>query len=272
MNLMSDYYTSIIRGKTKSWIDVYVMNRLGSIEDGKPVYKQFSADIHVAKEPIIPAEVPYYVGIDFGLTPACVFAQQVRGRWIILHEIVAKDMGMVRFGELLRQEMQSKFREIPVARIFGDPAGDYRAQTDESTPFQILRGAGIRAIPAPSNDVSLRIESVTAPLTRLLEGKSGLLIDKSCKHLIKGFEGGYQYKRMQVSGERYTDKPDKNHYSHVHEALQYLMLGAGEGQNITKSINPAKVVQAKTDFDVFTKQPKKTIRKKWNIFDIRSRL
>ena len=72
MNLMSDYYTSIIRGKTKSWIDVYVMNRLGSIEDGKPVYKQFSADIHVAKEPIIPAEVPYYVGIDFGLTPACV--------------------------------------------------------------------------------------------------------------------------------------------------------------------------------------------------------
>ncbi len=51
---------------------------------------------------------------------------------------------MVRFGELLRQEMQSKCREIPVARIFGDPAGDYRAQTDESTPFQILRGAGIR--------------------------------------------------------------------------------------------------------------------------------
>jgi hypothetical protein len=50
------------------------------------------------------------------------------------------------------------------------------------------------------------------------------------------------------------------------------MLGAGEGQNLTKSINPAKVVQAKTDFDVFTKQPKKIIRKKWNIFDIRSRL
>ena len=97
---------------------------------------------------------------------------------------------MVRFGELLRQEMQSKFREIPVARIFGDPAGDYRAQTDESTPFQILRGAGIRAIPAPSNDVSLCIESVSAPLSRLLEGKSGLLIDKSCKHLIKGLRVG----------------------------------------------------------------------------------
>jgi len=271
-NLMRDYYSSIIRGKTKSWIDVYVMNRLGSIEDGKPVYKQFASDLHVAKQPIIPAEVPYYIGIDFGLTPACVFAQQVRGRWLILHEIVAQDMGMVRFGELLRQEMVSKFPNIPVARIFGDPAGDYRAQTDESTPFQILRGAGIRAIPAPSNDVSLRIESVTAPLMRLLEGKSGLLIDKSCKHLIKGFEGGYQYKRMQVSGERYTEKPDKNHYSHVHDALQYLLLGAGEGRQITKSSITSKVVQAKTNFDVFTKAPKKSIRKKWNVFDIRTRL
>ena len=271
-NLMRDYYSSIIRGKTKSWIDVYVMNRLGSIEDGKPVYKQFASDLHVAKQPIIPAEVPYYIGIDFGLTPACVFAQQVRGRWLILDEIVAQDMGMVRFGELLRQEMVSKFPNIPVARIFGDPAGDYRAQTDESTPFQILRGAGIRAIPAPSNDVSLRIESVTAPLMRLLEGKSGILIDKSCKHLIKGFEGGYQYKRMQVSGERYTEKPDKNHYSHVHDALQYLLLGAGEGRQITKSSITSKVVQAKTNFDVFTKAPKKSIRKKWNVFDIRTRL
>ena len=27
----------IIRGKTKSWIDVYVMNRLGTIQEGKPV-------------------------------------------------------------------------------------------------------------------------------------------------------------------------------------------------------------------------------------------
>ena len=77
---------------------------------------------------------------------------------------------------------------------------------------------------------------------------------------------------MQVSGERYTDKPDKNDYSHVHDALQYLLLGAGEGTKITGQKNDAKVVQAKTHFDVFTREPKKTIRKKWNIFDIRSRL
>ena len=179
---------------------------------------------------------------------------------------------MVKFGEILRQMIQNKYGKKIIAKIIGDPAGDYRAQTDESTPFQILRGAGIKAYPAPSNDVSLRIEAVNAPLTRLVEGKPGMLIDKSCKHLIKGFAGGYQYKRLQVSGERYTEKPDKNDYSHVHDALQYLLLGAGEGKKITGHQQESKVIQAKTKFDVFTREPKKNIRKKWNIFDVRTRL
>jgi hypothetical protein len=268
-NLTSRYYPNIIQGKTKSWIDVYIMNRLGSIEDGKAIYNEFSKDVHVAKEGIIPVkDVPYYVGIDFGLTPACVFAQQIRGRWLILHEIVARDMGMVRFSEVLRQEINGKFGELPVARIYGDPAGDYRAQTDESTPFQIMRGAGIYAQPAPSNDVSLRLESVRAPLGRMLEGVSGILIDYRCKHLIKGFEGGYQYRRLNVSGERYTEKPDKNHYSHIHDALQYLLLGAGEGKKIMNQ-KPQKVVQAKRDFDVFTREPRQVVRRRKSIFQRR---
>jgi hypothetical protein len=45
----------------------------------------------------------------------------------------------------------------------------------------------------------------------------------------KGFNGGYRYRKLQVSGgERYSDEPEKNKYSHPHDALQYLLLGAGE--------------------------------------------
>ena len=37
------------------------------------------------------------------------------------------------------------------------------------------------------------------------------------------------FRRLQVSGsDRYVDKPEKNIYSHVCDAAQYLMLGAGE--------------------------------------------
>ena len=76
------------------------------------------------------------------------------------------------------------------------------------------------------------------------------------EQLIKGFEGGYQYKRMEVSGERYADKPDKNMFSHIHDALQYLMLGAGEGRALMNSQKPMQPTVAKRDFDVFGKHSK----------------
>jgi len=254
-NILDTYYPNLIRGKTKSWIDVYVMNRLGMIQEGKPVYPEFLGETHIAQEEIpIAMGVPLYIGIDFGLTPSAVFAQKVRGRWLIQSEIVAIDMGIVRFAELLRQEISSRFNGLDVY-IYGDPAGDFRAQTDESTPFQILRGAGLKAVPAPSNSVDLRLESVSAQLNKMADGKPAFLIDRRCPQLIKGFQGGYCYRRMQVSGERYDDKPDKNMYSHIHDALQYLMLGAGEGRTLMAGQKPVKAFNARKGFDIFSRSP-----------------
>lgn len=251
-HMMKSYYPNLIRGKTKSWIDVYVMNKLGAIQDGKPIYPMFATEAHVAKEEVpIAANLPVYVGLDFGLTPAATIGQKVRGRWLIQQEIVAIDMGIVRFAEVLRQELATRFSAASEVIIYGDPAGDFRAQTDESTPFHILRGAGLRAFPAPSNSVDLRLEAVSSQLTKMVEGKPAFLIDRRCAQLIKGFEGGYQYKRMEVSGERYSDKPDKNMFSHIHDALQYMMLGAGEGRALMNTQKPAMPVVAKRNFDVF---------------------
>lgn len=112
------------------------------------------------------------------------------------------------------------------------------------------------ARPAPSNDVSLRLESVNATLNRMVDGESGLLVDKSCTNLIKGFTGGYHYRRLQVSGERYDDKPNKNRFSHIHDALQYLLLGAGEGRTLTMGNKSSKPIIAKRNFNVFNLKPK----------------
>lgn len=263
-NMMKSYYPNLIQGKTKSWIDVYVMNRLGMVQDGKPVYPSFSAEVHIAKEEIpIAAGLPVYVGLDFGLTPSATFGQKVRGRWFVQSEIVAVDMGIVRFAEVLRNELATRFQACSETIIYGDPAGDFRAQTDESTPFQILRGAGLRAFPAPSNSVDLRIESVSSQLTKMSEGKPAFLLDRRCSMLIKGFEGGYSYKRMEVSGERYADKPDKNMYSHVHDALQYMLLGAGEGRALINSQKPAAPTVASRNFNVFDRKPKQKKQSLW---------
>ena len=75
-NMRDDYYSNIVKGKTKSWIDVYVMNKLGTIKDGKPVYPMFATEVHVATEEIpIASGIPIFIGVDFGLTPAAVFGQ-----------------------------------------------------------------------------------------------------------------------------------------------------------------------------------------------------
>ena len=262
-NLTRNYYNNIIRGKTKSWIDVYVLNKLGEIADGKPVYESFKHSVHVAQgELAVAPDLPIYIGIDFGLTPAGVFAQRVHGRWIVLKELVAEDMGIVKFSELMKSEM-AEYHPRPF-HIWGDPAGDFRVQTDESTPFQIMRGKGIVARPAPSNDVIIRLEAVSSTLNRMVEGNPGILIDKKCINLIKGFNGGYHYKRMQVSGERYDEKPNKNRFSHIHDALQYLMLGAGEGRNLTVGQKSSKPFVAKRNFNVFDVKPK-------NIYNRRGR-
>jgi hypothetical protein len=47
--------------------------------------------------------------------------------------------------------------------------------------------------------------------------------------------GQYRYKRIAVLGdEKFHDKPDKNAVSHVCEADQYRMLGAGEGRVVLR--------------------------------------
>ena len=254
-NLPDGYYDRLQAGKDDEWIAVYVDGEYGFISEGRPVYPEFRDHLHVAKESIEVLDgTPVVIGIDFGLTPAAVFGQRdVRGRWRWIHELVTEDMGAVRFGELLQNEMASRFPACEF-QVWGDPAGDQRAQTDETTPFQILRARGIKARPAPSNDFTLRRESVATPLSRLVDGEPGLLISPSCTTLRKAMGGGYCYKRVQVTGdERFHDKPDKNQYSHVADAAQYLMLGAGEGRAILKhhTPGPTKSIQVDQGWSVF---------------------
>lgn len=252
-NLYKGYYDNMIRGKTKSWIDVYVMNRLGVVEEGKMVYDGFSEKTHIAKEPLEPIPgMEILIGMDFGLTPAAVFCQRLpNGRWMVLRELVAGDMAAKRFSREIKHVMAAYFPKHKY-RMWGDPSGDFRAQTDEVTPFQILRANGVRAFPAPSNDPVLRIEAVSGLFSRMVEGLSGILIDeKACPVLIGGFKGGYHYRRLNVSGERYDDRPNKNRFSHVHDGFQYVVLGAGEGSAMLRSKSAMKPFVAKRGFKAF---------------------
>ena len=238
-HLEKGYYLTRMHGKAQSYIRVYYCNQYGFLADGRPVYPEYVDAVHCAKANLSPiGGLPVYVGIDFGLTPAATFAQRLpNGRWIVLDELVTENLGAKRFAELLGPKMRERFEGFQFQQITGDPAGDTRSEVDEHTCFQILRSAGIPAVPAPTNDFVVRREAVAGALTRMVDGKPGLIISPECKTLRKGMAGGYCRKRIQVSGEeRYRDMPDKeNIFSHVCEALQYNLLGAGEGKNVIHS-------------------------------------
>lgn len=230
------YYRRLLAGKSEEWVSVYVDGQYGFVRDGKPVYPEFSDRAHCAEFELLEAQ-PIYVGIDFGLTPAATFAQRtVTGQWRVHSELVSRDMGAVRFGELLRRHLSDMYPRNPIAAITGDPAGDIRSQSDESTPFLMLRAQGIDAQPANTNDPVIRREAVAGAMSRMIDGQPGLLINPHCRVLRKALAGGYHYRRVQVSGDaRYRDVPEKNDYSHVAEAMQYMMLGAGEGRSLIRT-------------------------------------
>jgi len=242
-NLPDGYYKKMKPGKDKEWINVYVNGKYGFVQDGKPVYPEYKDDTHSTDDLIAPpASVTIYIGIDFGLTPAATFGFQTSaGRWVIFDELVAEDMGAKNFGKILNRKILANY-EGYTFEIYGDPAGDQRAQTDEITPFQILESEGIVAWPTYTNDFILRRESVANTLCRMdFAGNPGFVVTPGAPMTRKALAGGYKYKRMSVSGqERFQDKPDKGRYSHVGDSLQYLMLGAGEGGKVIENKTWAK--------------------------------
>lgn len=250
------YYERQLSGKNQEWINVYVHGEYGFIKSGQPVYKgSWNPDIHVAKEKIPLAHSGIiYVGIDAsGRHPAAVFAQKTtNGRIQIVHEVCVTDdqgMGAVTFAKMLKREMMNLFPRHDFD-IWGDPAGDWGQNSDERTYFDILRAESIHCKSSPGLRIPTRIESVINALERMVQGLPAIEVSPTCKVLLGGFNGGYRYKRLNVSGEsKYDDKPEKNRYADVQDALQYMLCGMGETKRMLgRNKSPRQTVIARTNF------------------------
>jgi hypothetical protein len=214
------YYKNMSLGKDREFVKVYCEGQWGFVVDGRAVFLEYNDTAHCNKDIKPVAYAPIYRGFDFGLTPACVFMQLLpTGQLIVFDELLSDSMGVDQFSDEVITHSSVHYPDWEFIDI-GDPAGVQRSQTDEKTCFQILQSKGIMIEPGLQS-VAIRLESVRRPLTRLVAGKPGFQLHPRCKVLRKGFMGGYQYRRLQTAAEKYTAVPDKNPYSHVHDALQY---------------------------------------------------
>jgi len=230
-NLRPGYYADLSSDYAQSpdWLNIYVKGEPGLIPLGKLVYNNFRKDYHVAKEPLIWSGGTLYRGWDnSGNTPAAVVLQAVTlGQYQVLCEFVNDKMGIVDFSKWVALLCNERF---PNAKYvdYADPAGEnqYSQRTGGFTSnAQLMREMSkIDTVPADQN-LTARVSSVE----RILREREGMLIDPSCHRLINGFIAGYVYPEIGTTGI-YREEPLKNRFSHVHDALQYVMVSLVSNQ------------------------------------------
>lgn len=257
--LEDGYYDLLAADPDQDWVKVHVHGQYGFIKDGKPVYPDYHDNLHCRR--VDPVEgLPIYRGWDFGLTPAVVFAQVVNGQLRFIDELCATRAGIDVFSnEAIPYcvENYPKFKFID----YGDPAGKQGSQQVTDSCFDILRRKGVEIEGDDwTQDPETRTGTMMLAMNRLVDGEPGMVVDPRCKLLRKGFQGGYKYKRKAVSGEaRYNDAPDKNKYSHPHDAAQYITANLfGELLRDGKAARDEKMTPqtvANEDFDLFFDEP-----------------
>lgn len=219
-----DYYLRQVPGKSEEWIKVFLQGQYGQSTSGRAVYSsEWSDTEHVASSPLAPDKfLPVVVGFDWGLNPAAVFGQISRtGTLTIIDELFpGVDTSLEEFIDAYLQPLlQERYRGCKLEG-FGDPAGVGRSPLDKRTPFMLINQAGIACRPARTNDWLPRRDAVAGFLMR----RKGFLLSPHVKLLREGFNRGYRYAKMLTTGQLRA-RPEKNAFSHPHDALQYLALG-----------------------------------------------
>lgn len=227
-NLPKDYYKNLLitYANYPEWAKRYVKGEPCTKVEGKLVWNNFVHNLHVSKEPITWTGGTLYVGWDHsGNVPACVVAQiPTTGLVQILKTYFTEKMSMTDFTNYVIQDRNLNFPNAKYEE-WGDPAG-FNKFSHPSGGFtsnsDIMKDLGIDIKPSEQN-WNARREAVDNILSRLVSGMPALQIDPSCKILINSFLGGYCYGEIGTTGY-YHKEPLKNKFSHICDALQYLIL------------------------------------------------
>jgi hypothetical protein len=225
------YYERLLEmyGSASPWTQRYIFAEFGNDPSGEAVFAAtFIPRFHVVPETFLAPGHPLIIGQDFGRSPASLLGQvDHTGRLLIHEEILANNIGLEKhIEEHLRPRLYSQkyagYRSI----VVGDPAGVAKSTIAEETSFDALKRLGFTAFPAPTNDIDARLRAVEALLGRQISGGPALCISaKGCPWLVRAMSGGYRFSRAKQGGLRATpEKLDKEGFSHLADALQYLAL------------------------------------------------
>ena len=186
--------------------------------------------------------------IDFGRQPAALIGQCLRSDWFVQREFwIGRDVSAC--DEFPRRPLKAYLaRQYYPGFTFNfwvsDPDGPaYRGRGAGQDAVRRLfrlehgidRAAGAESAEPAHHPMGSRQRRADAPVAeRWRSADRAMLVDGTkCPTFITGMSGGYYMRRIRVSGERYADEPEKNQYSHICEAGENMLLGGGEGREVT---------------------------------------
>ncbi len=237
-NLRPHYWDAVRHDyeETPEMVAIMVEGEPGEMPRGKPVYKNFDKNVHIAKAPLVWKRerdartgemrgVPLLCGWDFsGNFPAAVVVQRVAPmQYQVLKEFYNDRMQAIDFAKWVLEEMAMLYPGYEGIH-YADPASwaQYSSSSGgfTSNALMVQENCGIEMTPS-RQELDLRISAVDQLLIR----RNGMLIDQQCYMVCNGFTAGYVREHNPRMGEKdYKELPLKNNWSHIAEALQYALV------------------------------------------------
>jgi hypothetical protein len=219
-NLPDDYYTNFGDSNVIADRD----GEFSQTEEGMRIYTGFNPSIHTTNIDKIQKN-RIFLGMDLGTNIATIFGYRNNDVWYIFKEIFRSNSNLLEMIGLINSYLKKEHIDKENIEIFIDPSGFSKKGIGYETEGDILgRYFNCDVSSLPSNQQFLRKEPVKILLNKLINGKGYIQIDKeNCPMLIKALNGGYHYKRMKTSFNTYHSLPDKNIFSHIAEAFEYLI-------------------------------------------------
>ena len=219
--------------------------------EGIPVYQgEYNRDFHVSKEPLVwSPHYPVVRGWDFGLSKggmACIFAQLISNfRLFVYKELTASSTAIDKFSVAVKQQSVLWFPGCHTWIDIVDPSGFNRTQIDKRSCVDVIRKTlHTKPIPGEKSIVKRR-NAVIEFLSNNPKGIPHFQLDPvDVPMLIEGFDGGYHYGYAKDGSLH--DEPEKNEYSHPHDALQ--MICSRIMQVDLSSREPIQIATAKYNF------------------------
>lgn len=181
-------------------------------------------------------QLPVLVGVDGGMTPAAVYAQEMgdgQMRW--LAEIAMERAGMEELGRAMLALEAARFQrcefvtDCDPSMVAGEGDEERPDLEHGSDRQRLARALGRKVELASTNEPTRRQDAVRDKLNlNLGPNRPGFLLDPSCKGLRRGFLQTFRFR--QIRGSTEIGNVVKSFESHVHEAGQYTALRSGTAE------------------------------------------